>query len=378
MLSSLLIQDNYNTSSEILQDIRIRKNRKTKKEKIKVQPWAVHKENSRLLWQSYMRLHEEKKAWSIYHCGTDLYFKECKENMNTRHDHYKHLVHANFCRTRLCPMCNWRKSLVTYTQMQKIISVAESRRKLRYIHLVLTVKNVPDSKLSSEITKLLEGFKTLFKRKRVKDISVGTFRALEVTYNRKTREYHPHIHVLIAVDPSYFNKTGQAYIQHSEWVQTWKDCMGLDYDPDVSINAVKDERNVEKAVAELAKYTVKPSDYIFKDDKKLTDRVVCTLDAALKGRRLVSFGGLFKEIHKELNLQDIDKADLTHVGDDVKQEVCPKCESEIIEVKYSWDKTVKQYNLVERTDEVNFKMLDLVDKALGKNRYNRYKRKATG
>lgn len=404
-MSFVNLQDNYNIVNEILQDIRIRKYRK-KDKKLKVQPWAEHKENSRLLWQSYLRLHEEKRAWNIFHCGSDLDFKECKENTNSQHDHYKHLVHANFCRSRLCPMCNWRKSLVTYTQMQKIVGVAEGRKKMRYIHLVLTVKNVPSSRLSDEITSILEGYKTLFKRKRVKDISVGVFRALEVTFDSEefiTKEmyrkkweyfnklglkvgdlnptyntYHPHIHVLIAVDPSYFAKDGQAYIHHSEWVQLWKDSMGLDYDPNVEVKAVKDQRNIEKAIAELSKYTVKPEDYIFKNNKALTDRVVCTLDHALKGRRLVSFGGLFKEIRKELNLEEVDQADLTHVGEDLKQEVCPKCGCELVERSYAWDKNIKQYKLHDVSEVVNFKLLELVDDALGKDKYSRFRRKGHG
>ena len=50
----------------------------------------------------------------------------------------------------------------------------------------------------------------------------------------------------------------------------------------------------------MSKYTVKLGDYLFKGDNDLTDKIVGTLESALRGRRLFAFGGLLKEIYKQL------------------------------------------------------------------------------
>lgn len=66
------------------------------------------------------------------------------------------------------------------------------------------------------------------------------------------------------------------------------------------------------------------------------------LEVALRGRRLFAFGGLLKEIYKQLEkekkVEDVesDKADLTHVSDELQGCNCPVCNSTLLEVMYRW------------------------------------------
>ncbi len=69
------------------------------------------------------------------------------------------------------------------------------------------------------------------------------------------------------------------------------------------IDVRKLKENNKKEIAEVAKYTVKESDYLIRDefdniDKESTDEVVKTLDNALHRKRLISLGFKFKEVHK--------------------------------------------------------------------------------
>lgn len=43
------------------------------------------------------------------------------------------------------------------------------------------------------------------------------------------------------------------------------------------------------------------------------------LDKALAYKRLISYGGILKEIHKELNLSDVEDGDLIHIDDEVEE-----------------------------------------------------------
>lgn len=80
-----------------------------------------------------------------------------------------------------------------------------------------------------------------------------------------------------------------------------------------------------------------------KVDEALTDEVVATLDKALHRKRLVSFGFLFKEIHRQLKLDDAENGDLkkTDNEDELRDDL-----TDII-LRYQWNIGIKNYKLVE-------------------------------
>ena len=62
------------------------------------------------------------------------------------------------------------------------------------------------------------------------------------------------------------------YIKQLEWVEMWQKALRVDYAPSVNVKAVKplkkgEKDNLDKAICETLKYSVKPSD-IAKDDDK--------------------------------------------------------------------------------------------------------------
>ncbi|XZJ33963.1 protein rep, partial (plasmid) [Clostridium perfringens] len=246
---------------------------------------------------------------------------------------------ANFCKDRLCPMCSWRRSMKVFGQVSKVMDRALEDKEYRFLFLTLTVKNCVGEELSNEIDRMFKSLELLFKRKEVKGIVIGYFRGLEVTYNEECDTYHPHFHIILMVNKSYFKNKGY-YLTQKDWTNLWKDCLKIDYTPIVNVKAFKtaSKEQTRKSICEVAKYTVKDNDYLF-EDIKMTDNTVAILNNALKGRRLIAFGKEFRKIHKELNLDDAEKGDLinTDVDDTVRPEV-----KEIIE-NYKWNFGFKQY-----------------------------------
>ena len=82
----------------------------------------------------------------------------------------------------------------------------EKEPKARFVFLTLTVKNVASQDLKDELRNLTKGFDRLFKRAKVKKNLIGYMRATEVTYNSETKEYHPHLHILLMVKSTYFKE----------------------------------------------------------------------------------------------------------------------------------------------------------------------------
>lgn len=303
----------------------------------KPRPWKEKKEKSIMLADSYERL-GYRKAYRVKECGSFLFFKHFTDGTSK-------LFGANFCGDRLCPMCAWRRSLKLFGQTSKIMDKALEEKEYRFLFLTLTCKNVYGDELSSTLDDLFDGFKKIMSRKKVKAITKGWFRGLEVTHNLKKKSkdydtYHPHFHIILMVNKSYFTNT-KTYITQKEWTSLWQECLNVDYDPIVNIKAFKTGTKVQtsKSLAETAKYTVKDNDYLVKDNEELTDSAVMILDKALKGRRLIAFGGELKKTHKKLNLDDAENGDL--INTDNENSIRDDLEYNII--KYKWNIGYKQY-----------------------------------
>ncbi|MDK6797419.1 protein rep, partial [Escherichia coli] len=106
-------------------------------------------------------------------------------------------------------------------------------------------------------------FKRMEKRKELSPVQ-GWIRATEVTRG-KDGSAHPHFHCLLMVQPSWFK--GKNYVKHERWVELWRDCLRVNYEPNIDIRAVKTKtgevvanvaEQLQSAVAETLKYSVKP------------------------------------------------------------------------------------------------------------------------
>ena len=317
--------------------------------------WKMRKEDSILLSYSYFRLGYKYKnstllniAERVGQCSSYLEFK-------INEDGTKKLHKSSFCKNRLCSLCNWRRSKKIFHQVAKIVNEIDKLKEYDYIFLTFTSKNVTADNLNDEITNLLSAFMRMFHKqkgdKRIKAISKGYFRTLEVTYNKKDNTYNPHIHCIVVVDKNYFKSNNYIDQKKKEWSEIWKKYLKVDYLPIVWVERIKDKndtRTKKKGIKEVSKYSVKGNDVILKNKdgellKKLTDNNVFNLHFALKGRRLIGMGGIFKELHKKLNLEDINKDDINLIKLDDKEENILN----YIIVKCKWSVGLSNYIILE-------------------------------
>ena len=171
-----------------------------------------------------------------------------------------------------------------------------------FIFLTLTAPNVKEDKLEEEIKHYNKSFKKLMGRKEVKSIVKGYIRKLEVTYNsdmssKSYDTYHPHFHVVIAVNKTYFKKS-DLYINQQRWLELWQEATGNSSITQVDVR--KSKSNNLKEVYELAKYSAKDTDYL------VSRPVFEIFYKALKGKQVLVFSGLFKDAHKMYKLGELD------------------------------------------------------------------------
>jgi len=287
---------------------------------------------------------QSEKYWlgrskRMFDCGSTLEF--AVDNHGN-----KRLIRALFCRDRMCPSCQKRRSMAVFHQVKAVCQSAQKEHPtLKYLLLTLTVPNVKAECLPDEIKHLTKSFERLMQRAEVRKATKGFFRALEVTYNARRKDYHPHFHVLLAVPSNYFTKN---YINQSRWLELWQESTRYPEITQVDVRAIKPNKNrvgatdIESAAAEVGKYSTKPSDYVSElpDGNYIANSgVVRDLALGLRHKRLIAFGGILKEHHKLLHLQDVesDSVDLVHVGD-----VNDTIEAVMVQI-YRWNIGLRQY-----------------------------------
>ncbi|HFI0151457.1 TPA: protein rep [Streptococcus suis] len=280
---------------EVLQD---------KNQKGKDRNWRGRKVLSLKLADIFEELnYKESLVERVASCGGMLHFMR-------REDGSLKLYQAYFCKNKLCPMCNWRRSMKYSYQTSRIVDEAiQQQPKGRFLFLTLTVKNVPGAKLNETISQLTQSFDRLFRRAKVQKNLIGFLRSVEVTHNEKEDTYHPHIHVLMMVKTSYF--AGKLnYISQEEWGEMWSQSLKVDYVPMVDIRAVKETgKGLKGAILETAKYPTKP----IKLDVE-NKQVVDDLYNGLYRKRQLGYGGLFKKIKKQLQLDDVENGNLVQTS----------------------------------------------------------------
>lgn len=261
----------------------------------KDQNWDSHKTSTVKVNQFYAssaKDHHQRYAVRIQECAEWLRFKFID---NENGESKLKLRQAHFCKVRLCPVCQWRRSMAWRARMfQRMPTLLESYKNLNFLFLTLTVKNCNIEDLSQELTVMNESFARLRKRAEFQKSVLGFIRATEVTKS-KDGSAHPHFHCIVAVNKNYFRKK-ENFITTERWSELWKDCLKSDYYPIVDARKIrmsKDGQMESKAIIETLKYTTKVKDLL--DDKDW----FLTLSDQLFKKRFIATGGIFKNLLSE-------------------------------------------------------------------------------
>src|SRR5690625_2035967 len=106
----------------------------------KVRPWK-EKKIANVGYYELIHILEFKKAERVKECANILEYKVDHETGEPK------LFKVWFCKSRLCPMCNWRRAMKHSIQAEKVVSeVIRQKPTVRWLFLTLTVKNVYDGK----------------------------------------------------------------------------------------------------------------------------------------------------------------------------------------------------------------------------------------
>ena len=182
----------------------------------------------------------------------------------------------------MCAGVRAARSMKRY--LDRIQELMRQNPRLKPVLITFTVKNGEDlderfNHLIGSFRKLLDRYRDYRKKGRGFNQFCkidGAFYTTEYTYNDKTKQWHPHIHIFALLNE---------WIDQEELAETWHDITLDSYIVDIRRVKKTKEHGYSKAVAEVCKYALKFGDLSVEN----------TWDAflTLKGKRLTgSFGSM--------------------------------------------------------------------------------------
>ena len=197
-----------------------------------------------------------KAAHKLNECGNYLLFKNYYTVGEVK------LTKMRVCNQHLlCPFCaSIRASRSIQRNNPKVVEILRQNRKLKPVLLTLTVANGSD--LSERQKHLMDSFRTLIKRRQdwlkkgwgYNEFCklLGGFYSYENTYNEKTEEWHPHLHIFGVLEE---------WIDQESLSQTWHEITGDSMIVDIRRVRKDKKEGYGKAIAEVCKYALKSVSY---------------------------------------------------------------------------------------------------------------------
>lgn len=239
---------------------------------------------------------EMAAPWLAKHVSaTQLkYYAHCGDYMTMLADETlskRKIETAFFCKLRLCPGCAWRASLRSAAAVSAIAQQLQAE-KYSMLFITLTIPNVPGDCLRDACLKLNADFHRLMKRKAYA-VWKHNIRKMEITYNAKRDDFHPHLHMIAFVRPGYF-KSGN-YISQAKLLDDWRSATGDDRITQVDVRRCKDRESGSNAILEVAKYSAKASQYTH------SERVYDVMYDTMYHLRTMTYSGRCKALKAEFD-----------------------------------------------------------------------------
>lgn len=218
-----------------------------------------------------------------------------------------HYETAYACGDRMCPACARSRSLRAAANAAQVAKLLCARGQLpTSYHVVLTIRNVNSDALRTTIGTMIDALRWMLKRRTVAPYIAGWARNIEITYSHTRQDFHPHVHLLVIPAEGAADTIACSQWWAAQWADALAACGSvLDYEPICHSVATWSVG----ALAEVSKYITKLS-AIYTLPQEQRYEAVKAIDEAVRGRKLLSYGGIWAAARRELRQRDdIDTGD---------------------------------------------------------------------
>lgn len=265
-------------------------------------------------YAEYVDLHKfQKQASNMQKC-CNRFFAEIWESEKLQ-DTKRKTKPFQTCKNKLCAICCKIRSNRLFNQTYNVIDyIKENEIKFIPYHLTLTIKNPTYNQFADYYKIMNDAVHDLLDKHqkskiyKLRNFVLGWQCAREVSQIESAKdsgELHPHLHILLLLSPDFVHKKRRKITDDdilAEWNYALKaqkadfpDCTQMTFkkiQADKETTLLNAEAN---AIAEVSKYPTKPGDMLCMPDVVLLD-----LLKNLSGARMVTFGGIIKQVRAEL------------------------------------------------------------------------------
>jgi plasmid rolling circle replication initiator protein Rep len=226
------------------------------------------------------------------------------------------IENAKWCHVRQCAMCQLAKASKQRAILFKAFAKLDLTQK-SYAFLTLTHRNRPLNELRDSLSEMSRAWDKLSRRRTFP--VTGFLRSMEVTMQKQRMPEdkkkntglpvrspdgqlmaHPHFHILLEMEPGYFDNMKKT----EWWVKEWQSALGCDYGPTVYIRKIRpgSDGDFNKAILETVKYTVKPDDF---GNGEHSAEWLYGITEQLHGLRSLAVGGSIAKLCSQKSLDKI-------------------------------------------------------------------------
>ncbi len=310
------------------------------------------KNNQNILLDFYNQF-DQNKAERCEKCSKVVIWSHQK-HIETGEERLK-VKEKRTCKNRFCACCCWDRQRKLSKLLHKALTKLLEFMKVRYLFVTFTVRNPDISNLRQETSLMHKAFGRMVQTKKWKKSILGYCRVLEITKPKKATQQgkiHPHFHVLLAVKPNYFNTKAKLYLKTEDYAGMWQKALRVDYNPVCDIRIVRprnakkgnvteqeanSQNSINSSIAEMIKYPMKDTDL-----KRFTVDEFKSIDAQMKGIRAINFGGILKEMNKQV--ANLDKTELD--DEDLKRWI------EIQEIITKYLREIQGYKVLDKREMI--------------------------
>lgn len=179
-------------------------------------------------------------------------------------------VMSSRCKLRWCPICRDVSRMIVTSAVEDWLRIQ------KYPKMISLTLLHSDDPLERQITRIYDAFRKLRRRAYFQNRITGGVWFFQLTFNKHTEQWHPHIHCLVA----------GKFLPQSQLKSLWHKITGDSYV--VDIRPVKD---LQGCANEVARYATTPADLTAVDLDRATEVYYAT-----KGRRICGSWGTARKL----------------------------------------------------------------------------------
>ena len=241
------------------------------------------------------------------------------------------IIDTRLCGLRTCPICAKITANRNERRITKTLQDAEAKKVSRdgagykLLGVTYTVPNCTGDKLRAELQNIGRAVRSILQgnkdRNRITAITKGYVYSLEVTRNHETGLYHPHVHIVLAVNASYGK--GKEYLTKAEWAEIWAKYSHRETAASAQyVRVVKKIHQAVKYVTKMTHDNLTGEDTESEDAAAVADNATWTgekeydadtlywIETACKGLQMTGTGGVLKtklsDVAQEVTQEDVD------------------------------------------------------------------------